>query len=390
MSSTSRYEQRGVSANKSEVHEAIQNLDKGLFPKAFCKILPDTLTHSKEHAIVMHCDTAGTKPSLAYLYWKETGDTSVWKNIAQDALVMNLDDMACIGITDNFTISSNIARNKKHITGDVLKYLINGTHLLIQEFQKQGITIHHAGGETADVGDIVRTLDVGFTAIGRIAKKELIVNNIKKEDVIVAFSSHGICSYETEYNSGIGSNGLTSARHDLLSHEYANKYPESFDPFINPALVYTGKNKVTDIDPITNTSIGKLILSPTRSFVPLLSRIFNTIDRQKLNGIIHCTGGGQTKVLKFIEGIHVIKDNLMPIPPIFKRIQEDTNTSSKEMFQTFNMGSRLEIYTDQVTAKSLIDIASTLSIEAKIIGYTENSTENKVTIKHQGQVLEYV
>ncbi len=385
----SRYEQRGVSADKSEVHKAIANIDKGLFKNAFCKILPDTLALSNQHCIVMHTDTAGTKPALAYLYYKETKDRSVWKDIAQDALVMNLDDMACVGITDQITISSNIARNKKCINAENLKDLIQGTQKLIEEFKSLGVHINHSGGETADVGDVVKTLDVGFTAIARIKKEDLIVNNIKPDQVIVGFASYGKSSYENTYNSGIGSNGLTSARHDLLAHEYAEKYPETYDEKIDSSLTYSGSFKVDQLDQTTGVNIGKLLLSPTRSFTPLLHDIFKQIDRKKLSGIIHNTGGGQTKVLKFIENIEVIKDNLIEVAPIFNLIEKETQTPMKEMFQTFNMGTRLEIYTDQITAEKLILIADKFNIQAQIIGFTKASSENKVTIKHNGQTVTY-
>lgn len=385
---SSKYELRGVSSDKSEVHQAIHGIDKGLFPNAFCKILPDVLTGDQNYAHVMHVDTAGTKTALAYLYWKETGDLSVWKGIVQDALVMNIDDMACVGICDHFVISSNIARNKKRIPAEVLTALISGAQELIQDFKKLGIHIEHAGGETADVGDIIKTVDVGFTALGRIQRSKVLENNIKPGAVIVGFSSYGQARYENSYNSGMGCNGLTSARHDVLHNSYAKKYPETFDETIDSSLVYSGSKRVTEIEPITGLPFGKLILSPTRTYVPLIKAFIETYFNQ-IQGIIHCSGGGQTKVMKFVENIHIIKDTLLPIPPLFELIKEESKSSWREMYQTFNMGQRLEVYTDENTAKALIDIAATFSIQAQIIGRCEAHTSNKLTIQNSFETIEY-
>lgn len=385
----SRYDQRGVSSDKSELHEAIKHLDKGLFPNAFCKILPDTFTGSNDHVQVLHVDTAGTKTALAYLYWKETGDLSVWKGIAQDALVMNLDDMACVGMCDQFIISSNIARNKKRISSEVLSAIISGTQELIEEFKALGVHIIHAGGETADVGDIVRTIDVGFTVMGRIPKQEVIENNIKPGAVIVGFSSFGQANYESFYNSGIGCNGLTSARHDMLSHEYALKYPETFDDTIDPTLVYSGTKKITDLYASLDRNIGQLILSPTRTYVPVIREIIGKL-RPHIQGIIHCSGGGQTKVMKFVKDLHVIKDQLFKTPPLFEIIQKESSSTWKEMYQTFNMGHRLEIYTDLVSAKEMIKIAESFGVEAKLIGRCDSYQGKKLTIESQAESIEYL
>ncbi len=389
MTEKSRYDLRGVSAQKTDVHRAIKDKSKGLYENAFCKILPDTLTGSSEHCMVMHTDTAGTKPSLAYLYYKETGDLSVWKDIVQDALVMNLDDMACVGITDQFMISSNIARNKSIIDASILKALIDGAYDLTDQFRGLDIHIGHAGGETADVGDIIRSLDVGFTATGRIHKDNVFVNHIKPNHVIVALSSYGQATYENNYNSGIGSNGLTSARHEVLSNLYASKYPETYNPATPKDLVYCGQHLVTDIDTQTGIAIGKLLLSPTRTYVPVLKQVFKHIDRSALSGIIHNTGGGQTKVLKFIDQIEVVKDNLIDIPPIFELIRTSSNTSYKEMFETFNMGARLEIYCTKDAAPDIILMAEQFNIKAQIIGHTKASDANKVSIHHKENTYTY-
>ncbi|MBP8917731.1 MAG: phosphoribosylformylglycinamidine cyclo-ligase, partial [Chitinophagales bacterium] len=353
-----KYGLRGVSSQKEEVHKAIQHLDKGLFPKAFCKILPDFIGGDETYCNVMHADTAGTKTALAYIYWKETGDLNVWKGIAQDALVMNLDDMACVGITDNIMISSTIGRNKSVISGEVIGAVINGTMDFLQTMEENGVKIHHAGGETADVGDIVRTIDVGITAFGRIKKSELIINDIKPGNVIVGLASYGKSSYEEEYNGGMGSNGLTSARHDVFSKIYAEKYPESFNPLIPDEVVYTGSKFITDKITIGKNiiDIGKLVLSPTRTYLPILKTILDQF-RKNISGIIHCSGGGQTKVLHFIDDVHIIKNNLLPVPPLFKLIQEESKTDWKEMFRVFNMGHRLEFYTDEKTAEEIIAIS---------------------------------
>jgi phosphoribosylformylglycinamidine cyclo-ligase len=368
-----KYNLRGVSANKNEVHAAIKNLDKGLFSTAFCKILPDFAANNPDFCNIMHADTAGTKTSLAYLYWRETGDLSVWEGIIQDALVMNLDDMACVGCIDDIIISSTIGRNKNLISGDVVRTLIEATVSFAEKMRAFGINLHLAGGETADVGDIVRTVDVGFTAFARLPKSELIVNRIKSGDCIVGFSSYGKASYETGYNGGMGSNGLTSARHDVLDHQYAAKFPESFDPNTPPQVVYVGSKRLTETMQIENEklTIGKLLLSPTRTYLPILKAIFDKIDRTKLSGIIHCSGGGQTKVSKFAENCHIIKDDLLPVPPLFELIQAESQTDWREMYQVFNMGHRLEIYTDEKTASELIDISNQFGVAAKIIGRVE-------------------
>ncbi len=385
-----KYALRGVSSQKEEVHKAIQHLDKGLFPMAFCKILPDFIGGDAESCNVMHADTAGTKTALAYIYWKETGDLNVWKGIAQDALVMNLDDMACVGITDNIIISSTIGRNKSLITGDVIGAVINGTMDFLLSMQDNGVFIHHAGGETADVGDIVRTIDVGITAFGRIKKSDLIINDINPGNVIVALASYGKATYEQEYNGGMGSNGLTSARHDVFSKIYAEKYPESFNPAIPDEVVYTGKKIVTENISIgkINTDIGKLVLSPTRTYLPVIKSILD-LYRKNISGIIHCSGGGQTKVLHFINDVHIIKNNLFPVPPLFQLIQEESKTDWKEMFRVFNMGHRLEFYTDEKTAEEIIAISKQFNIDAQIIGYVETAQKKRVTIKSEYGEFEY-
>lgn len=375
-----KYEKRGVSADKSEVHQAIKSLDKGLFPNAFCKILPDIVANDPDYCNVMHADTAGTKTSLAYIYWRETGDNSVWKGIIQDAMVMNLDDMACAGITNHIILSSTIGRNKHHIPGEVLRHLINGTQEFIQKMKQQGITLTLAGGETADVGDIVRTLDVGFTAFARIPRKEVVDIQIRPGDVIVGFASYGKAVYEDEYNGGMGSNGLTSARHDVFSHEYYAKYPESFDPELDESLIYAGKMKLTDIEPETGISYGKLVLSPTRTYLPLIHQLLQNY-RSSIHGIIHCTGGAQTKVMKFVKNIHVIKDHLFPLAPLFRVIVEQAGTDPRELYKVFNMGHRLEVYTTDKAAPVMIELAASLGIEAQVIGRCEASDKNKLTIK---------
>ena len=375
-----KYDLRGVSASKTDVHIAIKGLDKGLYDLAFCKILPDFSGGDEAYCNIMHADTAGTKPSLAYLYWKETGDLSVWKGIAQDALIMNLDDLAAVGCVNNIIISSTIGRNKNLIPGEVITEIIQGTKQLLDEYKSLGIDIHHAGGETADVGDIVRTADVGFTAFARMKKKDLIINDIKAGDTIVAFASYGRCSYETEYNGGMGSNGLTSARHDVLDKIYRTKYPESYDSHVPMELVYSGSKALTDTISIDgeDISVGKLILSPTRTYIPLIREFFQF--KEKINGMIHCTGGAQTKVLHFIKNKKIIKDNLLPTPPLFKMIQGESGTPWKEMYQVFNMGHRLEIYTDKSTAEEMIEISKSMQIDAQIIGRVEDSEKNQVEI----------
>ncbi len=378
----SRYELRGVSAKKEAVHKAIRNLDKGLFPNAFCKILPDLVGGNAGHCNVMHADTAGTKTALAYLYWKETGDMSVWPGIIQDALVMNLDDMACVGITDQIVISSTIGRNKHNIPDDVVGALIHGTSLFIEKMARLGIHLELAGGETADVGDIVRTLDVGFTTFARCRRDEIIVNQMQAGDVIVGFSSFGKASYEEHENSGIGSNGLTSARHDVLSKYLAIKYPEAFDPATPESLIFSGNKKLSDAVEGSDLTVGQLLLSPTRTYLPLLKNILKK-HRKVIHGMIHCTGGGQSKVLHFADQIHIVKNNLFPIPAVFRLIQQESNAAWSEMYRVFNMGHRLEIYTDEGSAHLLIEEAGKLNIEAKIIGYTEVAETKLLTITNE-------
>jgi phosphoribosylformylglycinamidine cyclo-ligase len=384
----SRYDQRGVSADKSEVHNAIRNLDKGLYPNAFCKILPDLAGGNPEFCCVMHADTAGTKPSLAYIYYRETGDNSVWKGIVQDSIVMNLDDMACAGITDNFILSSTIGRNKNYIDGDALTHLIEASGKFCETMQNYGVHITLAGGETADVGDIVRTLDVGFTAFARFPRQDVIDIKIDKPGVIVGFASFGICDWETEYNGGMGSNGLTSARHDVFHKEYANRYPESFDPKMPDELAYSGNLKLTDIEPETGITYGKLVLSPTRTYLPLLKKLIPTY-RGSIMGIIHCTGGGQTKVMKFVNNMHITKDNLFETPPLFRTIQSQSGTEWKEMYKVFNMGHRLEIYTDEYTAGAMIADSEAMGLSARIIGRCYPSDENLLTIESEFGTFHY-
>lgn len=370
-----KYALRGVSANKTDVHNAIQNLDKGLFPLAFCKILPDFASGNPDFCNIMHADTAGTKTSLAYMYWRETGDLSVWKGIVQDSIVMNLDDMACVGCVNDIILSSTIGRNKNLISGDVVKTLIEATVEFADKMRSYGINIHLAGGETADVGDIVRTIDVGYTAFARLNRKDLIVNDIKAGNVIVGFSSFGQATYEDAYNGGMGSNGLTSARHDVLNGVYKTEYPESFSPETPLSVVYTGNKKLTDTLEIENQSltVGKLLLSPTRTYLPLLKQILENTERANIHGIIHNTGGGQTKVLKFVKNVHIIKNNLFDVPPLFDMIQSESATEWREMYQVFNMGHRLEVYCDEKIAENLVAMSKTFNIEAKIIGHVEDN-----------------
>jgi phosphoribosylformylglycinamidine cyclo-ligase len=385
-----KYSKRGVSASKSEIHQAIAKMDKGLYPLAFCKILPDITGGSDEYVNIMHADTAGTKTSLAYIYWKETGDLSVWAGIVQDALVMNLDDMACVGCIDEIIISSTIGRNKHLIPKEVLEVILDAASDFIGKMQRQGIRIYHSGGETADVGDIVRTIDVGFTAFARLRKEDLIINQIKPGNVIVGFASFGQSVYEDYYNGGMGSNGLTSARHDVFSKYYLDKYPESFDPNTDKNYVYTGSKKLTDKIAIDDSEInaGKLVLSPTRTYLPLLKKIFLN-NRKKISGIIHNTGGAQTKVLKFVKDCTIIKDNLFPVPPLFQLIQNESGTDWSEMYKVFNMGHRLEIYTDPEHAEELIQIASSLQIESRIIGRVEQGPGTKLKISSETGSYEY-
>jgi phosphoribosylformylglycinamidine cyclo-ligase len=381
---TNRYKLRGVSSDKEDVHNAIKNHDKGLYPKAFCKILPDLISNSDDHALIIHSDGAGTKSSLAYIYWKETGDTSVWKNIAQDSIVMNLDDVACVGAIDNIVISSTIGRNKNKIPGEVISNIISGTDEILNFYRGLGINIHSGGGETADVGDLVRTIIVDSCMTVRIKKSQIIDNsNIKVGNVIVGLSSSGTSSYDKEYNSGIGSNGLTSARHDVLSQYIKGKYPESYDNDLPSELAYCGSKNLTDKLKGFNIDIGKMLLSPTRSYAPLLKLIFDEIGRNKINGIIHCTGGGQTKILHFIDNLHILKNNLFEIPPIFKLIMNESNTDPKEMYKVFNMGHRMEIYLDPENASKVIDISKSVGIDAKIIGEVIESDHKKLNIQSE-------
>lgn len=379
-----RYLKRGVSSQKEDVHNAIKNLDKGLFPNAFCKLTPDYLGNDSDYCNIMHADGAGTKSSLAYLYWKETGDIKVWRGIAQDALVMNLDDMLCVGATSNFLLSSTLGRNKFKIPGEVVAEIINGTEEFCDRMRDFGIQIHNMGGETADVGDLIRTVIVDSTFTARLKRDEVIEINIRPGDVIVALASYGQSKYENEYNAGMGSNGLTSARHDLLNATYKDSFPESYDTLAQSDYFYTGKFKLTDPLPETDISIGKAILSPTRTYAPVLSDILKSF-RKQINGIIHCTGGAQTKVMKFVEGLEIVKDNLLPIPPLFKTIQESTGTSTKEMFEVFNMGHRMEIYTNPQAALEIVDVAASWGIEAKIIGSCSSSPTKSLRISHNSE-----
>jgi phosphoribosylformylglycinamidine cyclo-ligase len=385
-----RYDKRGVSATKDEVHQAIKNLDKGLYDKAFCKILPDYAAGNERYCNLMHADTAGTKTSLAYMYWRETGDLSVWRGIAQDAIMMNLDDMACVGCTDNIILSSTIGRNKNLISADVISTLINATVEIAADMKAHGINLRLAGGETADVGDIVRTIDVGYTAFARMKRKDLVINNIQAGDVIVGFESIGQTTYETEYNGGMGSNGLTSARHDVFHHDYANKYPDSYDKNTPDDVVFIGTKKLTDQININGVSmdIGKLVLSPTRTYLPVLKVILDKF-RKHLHGMIHCTGGGQAKVLKFIDNQHIIKDNLFDVPPLFALIQAESGADWKEMYQVFNMGHRLELYVAPKYAQAIIDIANTFNLRAKIVGHVESNDKPEVTVKSSFGTYQY-
>jgi len=385
-----RYAQRGVSASKEEVHEAIQNLDKGLFPKAFCKIIPDHLTGDPSQCIVMHADGAGTKSSLAYMYWKETGDLSVWKGIAQDALVMNLDDLLCVGVTNDILLSSTIGRNKNRIPGEVISAIINGTQELVHQLADHGIQIHLTGGETADVGDLVRTIIVDSTVTARISRDRVIDNaNIRAGDVIVGLASFGQASYEDAYNGGMGSNGLTSARHDVFLHQLAERYPESFDPTVPRNLVYSGSRDLTDSVEGVPLDAGKLVLSPTRTYAPIIRKILQEIGPNSIHGMIHCSGGAQTKILHFVDQLHVIKDNLFEIPPLFQLIQRESGTSWKEMYQVFNCGHRMEIYVPQTLADEIISISQSFKVEAQIVGRVENADTRKLTISGPQGIFSY-
>jgi phosphoribosylformylglycinamidine cyclo-ligase len=373
-----RYALRGVSAGKEDVHNAIKNVDKGLFPKAFCKIVPDSLTGDDDYCLVMHADGAGTKSALAYMYWKETGDLSVWKGIAQDALIMNVDDLLCVGATDRIMLSSTIGRNKNVIPGEVISAIINGTEELLEDLKSFGVTIHSTGGETADVGDLVRTIIVDSTVTARMKRSDVIDNaNIKPGDVIVGLASFGQATYETEYNGGMGSNGLTSARHDVFHKYLVDKFPESFDAAVPEDLVYSGSKKLTDTVENSPINAGKLVLSPTRTYAPIIKEILSKYDATDIHGMVHCSGGAQTKILHFVEDLHIIKDHLFEVPPLFDLIQKESGTDWKEMYQVFNMGHRMEIYCNEMIAKELIAISESFDVPAQIVGRVEASPEGK-------------
>ncbi|MDN3547377.1 AIR synthase related protein [Mucilaginibacter aquaedulcis] len=392
MVSSQRYDQRGVSASKDDVHNAIKNIDKGIFPQAFCKIVPDILTNDAEYCNIMHADGAGTKSSLAYTYWKETGDISVWRGIAQDAIIMNLDDLLCVGAVDNILLSSTIGRNKNLIPGEVIAAIINGTEEILNELRDAGIGIYSTGGETADVGDLVRTIIVDSTVTCRMKRDDVISNHrIQPGDVIVGLASYGQASYEKEYNGGMGSNGLTSARHDVFNKTIASKYPESYDAAIPYELIFSGSKNLTDMIDIGNgqsVTAGKLVLSATRTYAPIIKKILDSY-RSQIHGMVHCSGGAQTKVLHFIENLHVIKDNLFPVPPLFKLIQEESKTSWQEMYKVFNMGHRMELYVPQEIAAELIAISQSFGVDAQIIGRVEKAETKKVTVKSEFGVFEY-
>ncbi len=386
---TDRYSQRGVSASKEDVHEAISKLDKGLFPRAFCKIVEDHLGGDPEYCTVMHADGAGTKSSLAYIYWKETGDLSVWKGIAQDAIIMNVDDLLCVGATENILLSSTIGRNKNLIPGEVISTIINGTEEVLEMLRQYGLNIRSTGGETADVGDLVRTILVDSTVVARMKRTAVIDNSrIQAGDVIVGLASSGKATYEHEYNSGMGSNGLTSARHDVFTREYATKYPESYNKDVPADLVYTGKYNVTDELPEAPLNIGKLVLSPTRTYAPVMIEVFKEL-RQHIHGLVHCSGGGQTKVLHFIDQLHIIKDNLFDIPPLFKLIHEASGTDLQEMYKVFNMGHRFEVYLDEKHAQRVIDISKKFGVEAQVIGRVEATDKKQVTLRTPNGIFSY-
>ena len=383
-----RYNLRGVSAGKEDVHNAIKNVDKGLFPKAFCKIVPDYLTGDENYCVVMHADGAGTKSSLAYMYWKETGNEDVWKGIAQDALIMNLDDLLCVGATDNILLSSTIGRNKNLVPGEVISALISGTEELLEDLRSQGIGIHSTGGETADVGDLVRTIIVDSTVVCRMKREDVISNHtIRPGDVIIGLASFGRATYENEYNGGMGSNGLTSARHDVFDKELASKYPESFDPSVPDDLVYSGSRGLTE-GTETELDAGKLVLSPTRTYAPIIKKILDQ-HRADIHGMVHCSGGAQTKVLHFVDDVHVIKDELFPIPPLFELIQKESGTEWKEMYKVFNMGHRMEVYVSQEIADSIIEISKSFNVDARIVGRVEESNRKRLTIKSPYGEFEY-
>lgn len=381
MNNTQRYDLRGVSASKEDVHNAIKNIDKGIFPKAFCKIIPDILCGDADYCNIMHADGAGTKSSLAYAYWKETGDMSVWKGIAQDSLIMNLDDLLCVGATDNILLSSTIGRNKRLVSGEVIAAIINGTEELLAELRELGIGIYSTGGETADIGDLVRTIVVDSTVTCRMRRDEVIDNaHIAAGDVIVGLASFGKAIYEKEYNGGMGSNGLTSARHDVFDKYVAKKYPESYDNNLPDDLVYSGKLKLTELVPETGLTAGKLVLSPTRTYAPVIKKILDSM-RHDIHGMVHCSGGAQTKVMHFVEHKHVVKNNLFPIPPLFRIIKEQSGTDWQEMYKVFNMGHRMELYVAPDKAQAIIDISKAFGIDARIVGYVEDSPTNKLTLQ---------
>lgn len=378
-----RYQQRGVSAGKEDVHAAIKNVDKGLFPKAFCKIVPDYLTGDEEYCLVMHADGAGTKSSLAYMYWKETGDLSVWKGIAQDALIMNIDDLLCVGATNNIMLSSTIGRNKNLIPGEVISAIINGTEELIAELADHGVVIKSTGGETADVGDLVRTIIVDSTVVARMKRSDVVDNsNIKPGNVIVGLASFGRSTYEKEYNGGMGSNGLTSARHDVFGKSLMRKYPESFDAAVPEELIYSGTKELTDKIENSPVDAGKLVLSPTRTYAPIINEILKE-HRKDICGMVHCSGGAQTKVLHFVDKVHVVKDNLFELPPLFKLIQKESGTSWEEMYRVFNMGHRMELYVDEQVADAIMEISKKYNVEAKIVGRVEAAEEKQLTIQSE-------
>ncbi len=388
MSEQSRYGKRGVSSSKEDVHKAIKKIDKGIFPNAFCKIIPDIMAGNKEYCNIMHSDGAGTKSSLAYIYWKETGDNSVWKDIARDAIVMNIDDLACIGVTDNILLSSTIGRNKNLIPGEVISSIISGTEEFLEELRELGIAIYSTGGETADIGDLVRTIVVDSTVTARIKRSEVIGNNIQPGDVIIGLASFGQATYEKEYNSGIGSNGLTSARHDVLNKSISTKYPESYDPSIPEELAYSGKLNLTDPTEIKDMDTGKLLLSPTRTYTPVIREILK-LHRQQIHGIIHCTGGGQTKVLNFVNDLRIIKNNLFPAPPVFKTIRQQSGTDWQEMYQVFSMGHRMELYVPDDIANDLIKISEQFNVKASIIGHCEKADSKFLEIKTKNGTFKY-
>tara|TARA_B110000503_G_scaffold54780_2_gene87979 strand:+ start:4722 stop:5891 length:1170 start_codon:yes stop_codon:yes gene_type:complete len=385
-----RYSRRGVSAQKEDVHNAIKKIDKGLFPKAFCKVIPDVLTGSDDHAIVMHADGAGTKSALAYMYWKETADLSVWKGIAQDALIMNIDDLLCVGVTQDILLSSTIGRNKNHIPGEVIAAIIEGTEELLENLREWGVSIYSTGGETADVGDLVRTIIVDSTVTARISRAKIIDNaNIKDGDVIVGLASYGQATYETSYNGGMGSNGLTSARHDVFAKTLAEKYPESFDPEVPEDLIYSGSRELTETLEGVPIDIGKLVLSPTRTYAPIIQKIFSEMGSNSIHGMVHCSGGAQTKILHFVDNLHIVKDNLFPVPPLFDMIQKESGTSGREMYQVFNMGHRMELYVSPDKAEEIIAISKSFNVDAQVVGHVASAPIKKLTLKTPYGVFEY-